>query len=177
METDRAIISTVTADDATKLQAYYKRNLAHLAPWEPLRPPDFHSLDAWRTRSANQEEAYGAGTAFHYAARLAGSSDIAAICNFTNVVRGPFQACHLGFSVDRKLEGSGLMREVLEALIPSMFVEHGLRRVMANYMPHNKRSGRLLKGLGFEEEGIAREYLKIAGRWEDHILTARIGSS
>lgn len=176
MKTDRAIVSAVTADDAAELQAYYQRNSAHLAPWQPVRPPNFHSLGAWRRRSADQEKAHRAGTAFHYAARLAGSSEIAAVCNFTNVVRGPFQACHLGFSVDHGLEGSGLMREVLEALIPPMFGEHGLHRVMANYMPSNKRSGGLLKGLGFDEEGFAREYLKIAGRWEDHILTARIGS-
>lgn len=41
-------------------------------------------------------------------------------------------------------------------------------------MPANERSARLLARLGFERKGYARAYLKIAGRWEDHILTARI---
>jgi ribosomal-protein-alanine N-acetyltransferase len=45
---------------------------------------------------------------------------------------------------------------------------------MANYMPENKRSARVLEKLGFEKEGMARDYLKIAGEWRDHVLTAKI---
>lgn len=43
---------------------------------------------------------------------------------------------------------------------------------MANYMPHNRRSGNVLKSLGFNIEGYARDYLYINGYWEDHILTS-----
>ena len=43
---------------------------------------------------------------------------------------------------------------------------------MANYIPHNERSGRLLRRLGFMVEGYARDYLFINGAWRDHILTA-----
>jgi ribosomal-protein-alanine N-acetyltransferase len=43
---------------------------------------------------------------------------------------------------------------------------------MANYMPENERSANLLKKLGFEREGFARSYLKIAGRWRDHVLNS-----
>jgi len=45
---------------------------------------------------------------------------------------------------------------------------------MAGYLPHNERSGKLLDRLGFEKEGLARKYLKINGRWEDHLLTSLI---
>ena len=50
----------------------------------------------------------------------------------------------------------------------------GMHRVMANYMPENERSGRLLERLGFEREGFARKYLNIDGEWRDHVLTSRI---
>jgi ribosomal-protein-alanine N-acetyltransferase len=43
---------------------------------------------------------------------------------------------------------------------------------MANYMPANERSGKLLKRLGFTVEGYARDYLFIAGAWQDHVLTS-----
>ena len=43
---------------------------------------------------------------------------------------------------------------------------------MANHLPRNERSARLLARLGFEREGYARRYLQIAGVWEDHVLTA-----
>jgi ribosomal-protein-alanine N-acetyltransferase len=43
---------------------------------------------------------------------------------------------------------------------------------MANYMPINTRSAKLLNRLGFKIEGYAEKYLLINGQWEDHILTA-----
>jgi len=47
-----------------------------------------------------------------------------------------------------------------------------MHRIMANYMPHNARSGDLLARLGFQKEGYAKDYLLIDGRWQDHVLTS-----
>ena len=58
-----------------------------------------------------------------------------------------------------------------------MFDDYGLHRVMANHMPHNDRSSRVLERCGFVREGFAKAYLKIAGRWEDHVLTALVKPS
>jgi ribosomal-protein-alanine N-acetyltransferase len=33
---------------------------------------------------------------------------------------------------------------------------------------------RLLQSCRFHHEGIARQYLKIAGKWEDHLLFAKL---
>ena len=87
-------------------------------------------------------------------------------------LRGVFQACHLGYQIARDRQGQGLMREALEALNAFAFEAMGLHRIMANYVPGNDRSGRLLERLGFEHEGLARNYLFIAGAWRDHVLTA-----
>lgn len=64
------------------------------------------------------------------------------------------------------------MSKVCEAAIEYAFGQLDLNRIMANYMPCNERSGGLLKKLGFSKEGLARKYLKINGRWEDHVLTS-----
>lgn len=66
------------------------------------------------------------------------------------------------------------MHEALEAGLAWAFGELDLHRVMANHLPRNQRSARLLQRLGFEREGYARDYLRIAGQWEDHVLTAKI---
>ena len=66
------------------------------------------------------------------------------------------------------------MFEALSAAINYTFVTLGLHRVVANYIPNNKRSARLLARLGFEIEGRARKLLLINGEWRDHILTAKI---
>jgi ribosomal-protein-alanine N-acetyltransferase len=64
------------------------------------------------------------------------------------------------------------MRESLQASISYVFSELRLHRIMANYMPFNRRSGGLLRRLGFVVEGYARDYLQINGAWEDHVLTS-----
>jgi len=64
------------------------------------------------------------------------------------------------------------MFEALQSLIRYMQRQQKMHRIMANYMPHNQRSGALLQRLGFEREGYAKDYLLIDGKWQDHILTA-----
>jgi len=69
------------------------------------------------------------------------------------------------------------MTEALTAAIKYVFEELNLHRVMANYMPGNEKSAKLLHRLGFVVEGHAREYLRLAGEWQDHTLTALINES
>jgi ribosomal-protein-alanine N-acetyltransferase len=93
--------------------------------------------------------------------------------NFNNIVRGSFHACYLGYDLDKRAEGHGLMQEALSAAIAHVFGPPlRLHRIMANYLPHNQRSGALLRRLGFVPEGYARDYLFIDGAWRDHVMTA-----
>jgi ribosomal-protein-alanine N-acetyltransferase len=66
------------------------------------------------------------------------------------------------------------MTEALQVAIAYVFDELKMHRIMASYLPHNQRSGRLLKRLGFVVEGYARDYLMINGQWQDHILTSLV---
>ncbi|MEL6424370.1 MAG: GNAT family N-acetyltransferase, partial [Pseudomonadota bacterium] len=59
------------------------------------------------------------------------------------------------------------------AAIAHVFSDLGITRIQAADLPENHRSARLLHRLGFEREGFVRDYLKIAGRWRDHVLTAK----
>lgn len=62
------------------------------------------------------------------------------------------------------------MFEGVSAVIQYAFDELMIHRIMANFVPSNDRSARLLERLGFEREGYAREYLFIRDRWDDHVL-------
>lgn len=96
--------------------------------------------------------------------RLTGRSQIVALCEFTSIARGPFQVRFLRLSVVCRHQGRGVMQKALEAVLPAMFAEGELHGVMAAYMPRNRRSDRLPNRLRFKREGLAREYLRIAGR-------------
>lgn len=55
-----------------------------------------------------------------------------------------------------KWQGKGLMFEALSAAIRYMQRTQHIHRIMANYMPHNKRSGDLLARLGFEKKAMRK---------------------
>lgn len=162
--------------DAAALLRYRTDNREHLAPWEPLRDECYYTLDHCRQSIGDGLLAATQDRGYPFLVFAAEGDDVLATFTFSNLVRGPFQACLLGYGLAAAQQGRGVMREALQAGLDWAFGELGLHRVMANYMPCNERSGRLLLALGFEREGLARRYLQIAGRWEDHVLTAKVAA-
>jgi ribosomal-protein-alanine N-acetyltransferase len=158
--------------DAEALAGFYRENAEHLREWQPLRGRDCDSVESWRERLAVRDSEHSAGVAAHFVACLPAQQQVIATCSLTNIVLGPFQACNMGYAVSRSFEGQGHMKKLCRYAIGYAFDELGLNRVMANYMPRNQRSAALLNSLGFTREGLARKYLQINGKWEDHVLTA-----
>jgi ribosomal-protein-alanine N-acetyltransferase len=175
---ERVVLRRADLQRAEAMLAYRITNRAHLEPWEPAREASFYITQAANERAMQMEHAMADGTALHL---LIFSNDFGAAksaligdCHFTNIVRGPFQACNLGYSIDHRHEGRGLMHEALSAALDFVFNAYKLHRVVASYRPENERSGRLLARLGFEHEGLAKAYLKIDGKWADHVMTSRV---
>ena len=162
------------------MQAAVARFLAdnfdgHLDRWSPPPAPGYFSEAFWGERLAIAVEEYRADRAVRFVLQAHGApldGEVLGTCNYTNIVRGAFQACHLGYQVARAHEGRGLMAEALRAANTFMFATVRLHRIMANFRPENARSRRLLERLGFVEEGFARDYLYIDGGWRDHVLTS-----
>jgi ribosomal-protein-alanine N-acetyltransferase len=177
LRTARTLIRLPDEGDANSLLRYRVDNRAHLAPWEPLREAAYYSLEHCQRTIAEGWQAVQQDRGYPLMVFAPDEHRIIATLTFANVVRGAFQACHLGYGVDARQQGQGVMREALTAGLAWAFGPLGLHRVMANYLPRNERSGRLLESLGFEREGYARRYLQIAGVWEDHVLSARIHPS
>jgi ribosomal-protein-alanine N-acetyltransferase len=176
--TDRLVLRPPQLTDAPALQQFCIANRHHLQPWQPVRPTGYFGLNAVEQRVGHVEQERLAGRALHFLVLTHSTDDtpeeIVGECNFSNIVLGVFQACHLGYSLAAHAQGKGLMNEALKAGIDYVFSELGLHRVMANYLPQNERSARVLAALGFEREGLARAYLKINGVWADHVLTSLI---
>ena len=175
IKTERVVLRPASSQYTGALLLYRLENRAHLDRWEPLREDAFFTMQAANERMALMEQAMAAGTALHLLIFASERRNVLiGDCHFTNIVRGPFQACHLGYSIDQRYEGRGLMREALDAALGFIFDAYRLHRVMASYRPDNARSGRLLENLGFEREGLAKAYLKIDGQWADHVLTSLV---
>jgi len=174
LETARTVCRIATEADAPALWGYRCENRAHLAPWEPLRDEPYFTLEHGLRAIAEARELVRLDRGYPFLVFDAQERELLATFNLANVVRGAFQACHLGYGVAERWQGKGIMREALLAGLAFALGELDLHRVMANYMPRNERSRRLLQDLGFEREGYAKNYLRIAGVWEDHVLTALV---
>jgi [ribosomal protein S5]-alanine N-acetyltransferase len=174
LQTPRTRIRLADAADASRLLHYRVENKAHLSPWEPLRESEYYTLAHCVKSIADGHSHASQDRGYPLIAFDPDEQQILATFTFANIVRGVFQACHLGYGVAAHMQGQGLMREILQAGIEWAFGELDLHRVMANYLPGNERSAKLLEQLGFEREGYAKRYLQIAGVWQDHILTALV---
>ena len=174
IETERLLLAMPQPEEAPRLVAFFKENREHLARWSPPAPKGYYTEAYWRERLAQARTEFERDQSMKLVLRERKSETgpVVGVCNFTNFVRGPFQACYLGYSLDYRFEGRGMMYEALRAATAYAFDQLRLHRIMANYVPVNERSGRLLRRLGFVVEGYAYDYLLIEGRWQDHILTS-----
>lgn len=171
--TERSQVVLLQPGLAPFLVDYKIRNRDHLAPWEPPRREEYFTLKNTQQTIAAQLKLYSQDLALPLAVLDRCGQKVIATVNVSNIVRGIFQAAHLGYGLDGKYQGQGYMTEILSVAIPEIFTQLKLHRLMANYIPSNQRSGALLQRLGFTKEGVAKDYLFINGQWQDHILTAR----
>ncbi|MCF4994253.1 GNAT family N-acetyltransferase [Pseudomonas syringae] len=174
---ERLTLAVLSSEEANLESAFYQRNQRHLAPWSPIRTTEYFSTEQIARRLSIQASAFEASLAVHFAILTPDGKKMIGACNFSGIIRGAFQACYLGYNIDVEHQGQGLMRQALEVGISYMFDVQNLHRIMANYIPGNERSERLLESLGFEREGYAKAYLNIAGRWQDHVLTSLINTT
>lgn len=177
LSTQRLQVRMGVQSDVAAVLAYLRGNQARLQPLEPDRPTNFCTVPYWQDALQKSQQEFSADAALRLFVFPQQSKQVIGMIHFSQMFRGSFQACTLGYSLDLEWEGQGIMFEALQAALDYVFEELGFHRVMANYLPENARSGRLLQRLGFVVEGRASQYLHIGGQWRDHVLTALTRSS
>ncbi len=172
-ETERLCVRLPNAPDAAGVAAFYSANREHLQPWSPTFHPGLFSAEFWAAEFDRRLTDFQTGREVRGFIYL--RDDPALVIgnlSLSQVVRGVFHACTLGYALAAAAQGHGYMLEAVRGAVTYAFGTLGLHRVMANYMPRNRRSAAVLRQAGFVVEGYARDYLLINGRWEDHVLTA-----
>ncbi|ENN6812173.1 ribosomal protein S5-alanine N-acetyltransferase [Vibrio fluvialis] len=168
------ILRTAEFDDAARIANYFTVNRDYLKPWEPKREEAFFSELGWQQRLIKLSELHKMSLGFYLLIIDADSDEMLGTISFSNISRFPFYACNVGYSLAEQAQGKQIMTRALKMACDYMFNEQNLHRVMASYMPHNKRSEAVLQRLGFVYEGQAKDYLLIDGQWQDHNLTSLV---
>lgn len=143
-----------------------------LAPWEPTWPYDALTRGAFRRRLRIYKSEVRQGIGFSLLAFRKTDNELLGGVTLSNLRRGVAQAGSLGYWIGESYSRQGYMTESLAAVLNFGFVRLGLHRIEAACLADNEASRGLLLKSGFHEEGIAREYLRINGRWQDHLLFA-----
>ena len=141
-----------------------------LQPWEPVWPEDDLERAAYRRRLATYAREMDAGSAYPFFIFRTCDDALVGGVTISNIRRGVAQMCTIGYWMGQPYAGQGHMTAALKPLVAFAFGELGLHRVEAACLPENEASHRLLIKSGFREEGMACAYLKINGRWRDHLL-------
>lgn len=169
-------IRLIRLDDAAPLADLVAASREHLAPWEPVRGDDYFTEPGQRAavEASLDRQARGEGMPWVI---LDDTGEVAGRVTLSDIVRGPFQSCHMGYWIGARQAGRGFTTEAVLAAVASAFADLGLHRVQAGTLVHNVASQRVLQKAGFERIGLAREYLRIAGAWQDHLLFQRVGDT
>jgi ribosomal-protein-alanine N-acetyltransferase len=164
-----AVTRLLSAEDAEELTAVVRENREFLAPWEPQQEDDYFTVEGQRVRLQRALQAY-AREAMVPLAIVAENGRLAGRISINGVTRGAFQSAALGYWVSQSHNGRGLATAAVADAVHIAFRQLGLHRLQAETLLHNTGSQRVLGRNGFQPFAIAPAYLKIAGRWQDHIL-------
>lgn len=170
-------IQLVPADISLAEQAvdYYVRNKQFLEEFEPKRTAEFFSLDYQRAILRDEMRCGQERTAFRFYIKPVGEPQkIIGIIGLNHVVWGAFCSAFLGYKLDKHYINKGYMSMAVELLAAYAFEKLHLHRIEANVMPKNRASLRVLEKNCFINEGTSKYYLKINGKWEDHIHMVKI---
>jgi ribosomal-protein-alanine N-acetyltransferase len=162
------VIRPVRPEDGEELAALYAANRDFLAPFEPVRPPEFFTADGQRERLQRQLEGET-----HPFVILDGDA-IAGTINLFNIVRESLQSGVIGYWVDSVRNGRGLATGAVDEIVRYAFDTLDLHRVEAATLVDNVASQRVLEKSGFERIGLARRFLRINGDWRDFYLFQRL---
>jgi ribosomal-protein-alanine N-acetyltransferase len=164
-------------DDYVDWAQLRQESRSFLAPWEPVWPVDDLSRQSFRRRMKRYHDDMIADLAYTLFIFEPTTGSLMGGMTLGNVRRGVSQSATLGYWMGQPFAGRGIMTKAVRVMKVFAFEKLGLRRIEAGCIPNNIASIRVLEANGFEREGYAREYLCIAGVWQDHFLYACLNDS
>ncbi|MDT0203103.1 GNAT family protein [Nocardioides sp. AE5] len=157
--------------DARAWREARNRNAVWLRPWDATVPPGsegrpatFRGMVKRLTRLAHMDEA------MPFAVVVDG--EFAGQVTVSNIVRGSAQFASIGYWVDQRFAGRGVIPLAVAMVIDHCFMIARLHRIEIAIRPENTNSLRVAEKLGLVEVGYAPRFLHIDGEWRDHRLFA-----
>lgn len=171
LETERLILCLPELEDYPQWVELRAASQSFLKPYEPTWGETELARFSFRHRVKKARADASADKAYAFLIfEKAQNPRLVGGINLSNIRRRVAQAVTLGYWVGVDQINKGIMTEAVARVLPFIFDELGLHRAEAACLVHNSRSMRVLEKNGFMREGQAEGYLKIDGKWQDHVL-------
>lgn len=167
-ESERIYIRPLKLTDTESLLQMRLRNREFVRLFEPIQKESHFTYEGQREIIEGVITNWEQGSGFGFGIFLKATEELIGRVNLSNVVRGAWDSCTIGYFLDELQNGKGLTTQAVHLAVQYAFEEADLHRVQAGVMPRNKGSIRVLEKSGFQFEGLAKFYLRINGKWEDH---------
>jgi ribosomal-protein-alanine N-acetyltransferase len=92
--------------------------------------------------------------------------------NVSNVVHGVLRSASVGYWIDSRMAGRGIVPSAVALVVDHCFTTVGLHRIEIDIRPENDASLRVVAKLGLRREGYYERYLDIDNGWRDHVAFA-----
>ena len=159
----------IRLDDAADLARLLTTDREVMEPVEPLRPEAFFTEAGQRDRLSRELGEQGQGVTVPLGILDAVGTLVGQVTLF-HLVRGPMESGSVGYWLSSSAQGRGLATQALQEACALAFGELHLHRLQAGTLLTNVRSQAVLRRVGFEQIGVARSSIRIAGRWQDQLL-------
>ncbi len=130
-----------------------------------MRSDEYVSVAGQRELIAGQLDAHRSGTVVPFVIELEGQ--VVGRIMLGGITRGPFQSAVVAYWVGEHVCGRGVASAALGLTIDHAFGELNLHRLQGDTRLVSAASSHLLVKAGFEQYGVAKDYLRIGGRWQD----------
>jgi len=152
--------------DRVQYQEVRDANVEWLAPWEGTTPSGPHPRPTFGTLLRTMNSEFESGRVFPFAIEYEGN--FVGQLTLGNIIRGSYMGAYIGYWIDHRVAGRGIMPTAVAMAIDFGLGEVGLHRIEINIRPENAASMRVVEKLHVPFEGMRPRYLHIAGDWRDH---------
>lgn len=157
----------IEQSDAHDWREVRARNTDWLRPWDATVPPGAQGRPAtFRGMVKRLTKLARLGEAMPFVVEVEGR--LVGQVTVSNIVRGSGQFASVGYWVDRRVAGRGVMPLAVAMTIDHCFLVAGLHRIEISIRPENTNSLRVVEKLEIREVGYAPKFLHIDGEWRDH---------
>ena len=167
----RVLLRPYRLEDFAAWREVRLANVDWLERWEPLGPAgDRYSYEEF-ARSVSYADGQARGDR-GYRFAVWEDDGLRGQVTLNEISRGALQSAYVGYWVDGRHAGRGIIPEAVRVVLGFAFGPLRLHRVQASIIPRNTASIRVAEKLGMRLEGLALRYIQINGVWEDHYFFA-----